>query len=112
MDRKSQIQQKVEETLNSLNNITPASPPLFLYTRVEARLMKEKKNIWESLSRFITRPAFAFLSIGSVIVINLFAVVNYTPHPIQLQDQQELATADEYNRTTSMFNYNIENVQP
>ncbi|MEO8583510.1 MAG: hypothetical protein ABI415_06925, partial [Flavitalea sp.] len=112
MEHNSHIHRKVEEVLASLDNISPASPLPFFYTRLEARLVKEESNIWERTSRFVCRPAIAFITVGLVLLLNTVALVKFSSDDSLSKDQQELATADEYNRTTSMYNYNIDNVQP
>jgi hypothetical protein len=112
MESKSHIQKKIEETLESLDNISKASPLPFFYTRLEARMMKEEMNSWERVGKFLSRPAIAFASVGLVLMLNTFAFIRYTSQDNLSKDQQEIAAADEYNRTTSMFNYNIDNAQP
>jgi hypothetical protein len=111
MTRKHQIEKEIEAAFGSLDRLAPASPAPFFYTRLTARMMKEEKNIWGRLSRTVTRPAIAGFSVALIIAVNVFAVMRHAPKSSTgLPDQAEIAVADEYNRTTSL--YDIDNVQP
>ncbi|MBA4166052.1 MAG: hypothetical protein H0X41_00640 [Chitinophagaceae bacterium] len=111
MIRKQQIEKEIEAAIASLDHLAPASPAPFFYTRLSARMMKEEKNVWGRVSRTITRPVIAGLSVALIIAVNIFAVLHHTPKTSAgVPDQAEIAVADEYNRSTSL--YNIDNVQP
>ena len=111
MTRKQQIEKEVETALGSLDHVTPASPAPFFYTRLMARMVREEESFWGKISRTITRPAVAGLSVAVIILINIFVILHHVPKSTSYgPDQAEIAVADEYNRTTSL--YNIDNVQP
>lgn len=97
--------------MKSLDHVVPASPAPFFYTRLTARMMKEEKSVWGRLSRLVTRPAVAALSVAVIITVNVFAVIHHnSSRPIVITaDQTELAMADEYNSASL---YNIDNLQP
>lgn len=109
MNRNTEIQRKVENVMESLSGIERQEPAPFFYTRVQARLMKQKKNFWESTARTITRPAFAFLSIALIVLVNSFVVLSITADQAK-PERSEVAIADEY-RSTNSF-YDLENVMP
>ena len=96
--------------MNSLDGLKRAEPEPFFYTRLSARLMKEEKNFWGRMSRVITRPAIAGLSMVFILSINIFVVLHHFSLVSHLPEQMEMAVADEYNSTTTL--YNIDNVQP
>jgi len=109
MTREKQIEDNIEAAMGCLDHLSPAMPEPFFYTRLSARMIKEEKNIWERLSRTITRPAIAGFSVILIIVANIFVVLYHTVKA-SVPDQAEIAMADEYSRTA--FVYNLDNVQP
>lgn len=100
------LKKKIDETMQSLDSIGKASPRPFFFTRLEARMQKEKSR-WEIISSFVAKPAIVFSSICLIIVINV-AVIFSSSTLTNSTDQQnnELATADEYNLLSSpMYEY-------
>ena len=95
--------------MESLSGIERREPAPFFYTRVQARLMNQKKNFWESTARTITRPAFAFLSIALIVLVNSFVALSITADQAK-PERAEVAIADEY-RSTNSF-YDLENIMP
>ena len=71
MATKKNIEQRVEEALNSLDGIRQATPAPFLYTRLKLRLEQPGKTVWENISLFISRPAMAFATICIVLLLNM-----------------------------------------
>ena len=111
MDKKANLEKLIQGTLDSLNGLAPSSPAPFFYTRLQARLMRSEKNIWEKISGVIAQPAFAVLSIVLVVLLNTVVVVrNETAVTFPVPDQTEMAVMDEYKQATSF--YDVENVQP
>jgi hypothetical protein len=63
-----------DDIINSLENIQRAEPQPFLYTRVQARLMKEQNRPEIAIFRFVTRPAFAICFALVFLFINGYLV--------------------------------------
>jgi len=78
MTRKNDWEQKVEETLNSLEGIQRAVANPFLYTRIKARL-DERQNKWVKVANFISRPAIAVSVTALFIAVNTWVVIQ---HPL------------------------------
>lgn len=99
MDQK--LNKKIGEVMQSLAGLEKASPRPFFFTRLEARMNKEK-NIWEYISSFVAKPVVAFACICFIIIIN-GAVILSSSTVRNSSDQQntELATADEYNSVSA-----------
>lgn len=100
------LKKKIEETMQSLDGIEKASPRPFFFTRLEARMQREKSR-WEIISSFVAKPVIVFSSICLIIVINA-AVIFSSTSSTNSTDQQnnELATADEYNLVSApMYEY-------
>ena len=100
------LKKKIDETMQSLDGIEKAAPRPFFFTRLEARMEKEK-SVWEIISSFVAKPAIVFASICLIIVINTMVILSSSNFN-ELPDQQntEQATADEYNSVSApMYEY-------
>ena len=104
MNNKQQIQQEVEKTLNSLDNIQRAESNPFLYTRIKAALQKEERSAWGKAIGFMARPVVAVATIFLVLLIN-FAVFFTTKQQSTEEDQQLYAS--EYFSNTTISDYEI-----
>ncbi|HUQ67639.1 MAG TPA: hypothetical protein VM101_15865 [Flavitalea sp.] len=109
MNKQPELNRKVEEAMNSLMNIARATPQPFFYTRLMARLSRKEINRWERVTTYISRPAFAFITVSMVLMLNIFVASNDPSTSIMNKDISEAATADDFG--TNSF-YDIENVQP
>jgi len=109
MDEK--LNRKIDEVMQSFDGIEKASPLPFFFTRLEAKMQKEK-NRWEVISSFLSRPVVAFACICLIIIINA-AVIFSASHFKNTVDQpnNELATADEYNSVSAPL-YEFVNSKP
>jgi hypothetical protein len=102
---------KIEVTISSFDGIEKASPRPFFFTRLEAR-MQNQKNIWEKISSFVAKPMVAFACICLIIMINAAVIFSSTNSTNSAASQNnELATADEYNLVSSTF-YEFVNTKP
>jgi|Wag4MinimDraft_19_1082662.scaffolds.fasta_scaffold06621_2 hypothetical protein len=63
-----------EDVINSLENIRRAEPQPFLFTRVQARLLREQSRPEIAIFRFVTRPIFAICFAVLFIFINGYLV--------------------------------------
>src|SRR5688572_723619 len=110
MHNMTEIQRKVEEAMESLAEIKRASPDPFFFTRLQARISREDSSIWERMTRLVSRPAIAFMTVSLVLILDVAVAVNENSAPLSTQqDLAEIATADDLG--TNAF-YDIENVQP
>ena len=95
---------KIEEMMQSVDGIRRASPRPFLFTRLEARMQNDKKNIWSRLSSFVARPVIAFSCICLVLLLNAMVIfLSNSSGNVTAQQGTELTTTDEY----SQVSYNI-----
>ncbi|HSN07952.1 MAG TPA: hypothetical protein VLS85_02885 [Hanamia sp.] len=95
------LNKKIDEAMQSLDGIENASPRPFFFTRLEARMQREKSR-WEVISSFVAKPIVAFACICLIILINT-AVILSSANSKNVTDQQnsEQATADEYNSVSA-----------
>lgn len=100
------LKKKIDEAMQSLDGIEKASPHPFFFTRLEARMQRQKSN-WEIISSFVTRPAIVFASICLIIVINAAVILSSSSFDTSSSQQNnEISAADEYNSVTApMYEY-------
>ena len=111
MNNKGDIKNKVQETITSLDNIISATPVPFFFTRVQARLMRAEKNIWEKVSAFIARPTVAIAMVSFVILMNTVAVLQHKKSSNLSLDQSDLSVYEEFNVAANTF-YDYEIKEP
>jgi len=70
---KENIERKVQQALNSLDGVQKASPGPFFFTRVQARLQRQRASGWEKAISFITRPSIALAGLCLIILLNAVA---------------------------------------
>lgn len=113
MKQKHEIEQQVEETLRSLDQVERAQANPFLYTRVHAKLSMPHKTIWESITSYISKPVIAMAMLCMVIFTNA-AVVYWQSAPddtMASTDQPQLALTEEYHITVASI-YDDETPEP
>lgn len=95
------LNKKIDKSMQSLDGLEKVSPRPFFFTRLEARMQREKSR-WEAISSFVAKPIVAFACICLIIMINA-AVILSSDSSKKLTDQQnsEQATADEYNSVSA-----------
>ncbi|MBL7696741.1 MAG: hypothetical protein JNK79_01220 [Chitinophagaceae bacterium] len=109
MNKMTTIQKKVDDAMDSILDIRRADPNPFFYTRLQARIKGVESNFWERMSRVVSRPAFAFITLSVVLILNTFVALNETSVAFSKANISDVATADDLG--TNAF-YDIENVQP
>jgi hypothetical protein len=105
------IEAMVEDTLNSLNLVKPAGPGPFFFTRVQARLSRQKRNIWEEISLLLSKPAVAIAGICLIILINAVTVIDLKGTAPSIAEQNEPIYDEDYNMAVTSF-YDFENTEP
>ena len=108
MTPKDKIQQEIEQTLKSLDNVKRAEANPFLFTRIKAR-MEKKPGVWELITSFVSRPVIAIAIVILVMAINGWALWgSKSDEVVVASDSSELA--NEYNTVASVNNYDYENM--
>ncbi|MEJ7626688.1 MAG: hypothetical protein WKF35_07495 [Ferruginibacter sp.] len=109
----SGIDKLVDDTINSMDGHTAATPRPFLLTRLHARIRSNTSitTSWDRWTAFITRPTIALTGLLLVIILNVFIITSddqlTSTRIVQedLNDDQEI-----YVNTTYL--YDIENIEP
>lgn len=74
MNREKLINQEVEKTLQSLDDLSRARANPFLFTRIKSRM--ERSNGWDRFTSFLSRPAVALAMVILVLLINVLVLTN------------------------------------
>ena len=115
MSKQSDINRKVNETLESLEGIQRAEPAPFLYTRLKARMQREEKNIWEITGSFLARPAVSIASLVLILFINAFILINKDAGANPISDNTPtpaVIPVEEYVLSAANSNYDYVNLEP
>ena len=106
----SDIQKKIDEVLASVDSIQRAAPNPFFYTRLEARLLRNRYNFWEKVSRAVSRPVVAVAALALVLILNAAVVVQGVNAVDNVPELSEMASTEDL-RSSATF-YEIEDNQP
>lgn len=116
MTHEEKIQQEVEKTLQSLDGLKRAEANPFLFTRIKARMQKEKKNGWEMLFSFVSKPVVAMAILVFVMAVNGWSVFSSGPQTegsMTTVSETEFTSVPEFEREyrqiISADNYDYEN---
>lgn len=111
MNRRTDIEQKVQEALESLDGIQRAEPQPYFYTRLKARLQRDERTVWETIGSFMSRPAVVAAGLCMVVVLNVFVLFRQdtatvaSANPV-MPSLGDLVTDNEYVlATSSSFDY-------
>lgn len=92
--KKHEIEKKIESALDSLDHVTRVGPGPFFYTRVEARLNRKDRTVWEKLSGFIAQPAIAFSVICLIISLNTLVIFQTKSSPSYTEQANTFLSED------------------
>lgn len=109
--RNSLSPNKIEEILNSLEDVRRAEPLPFFYTRVRAKLEAASSTIWERVSTLISKPVIALAGISFILILNLFVIYSHSISLNNNSDQADVTNTEEYSLVTNSF-YDTENNKP
>jgi hypothetical protein len=111
MNNKRDIDINVEAAMNSLDGMQSATPGAFFFTRVQARLSRKEKSIWEKVSSFMARPVVAITVILAVIITNAAVIIQQKDNTPSLVEQSEQSVYDDFNLAANTF-YDYETSEP
>jgi hypothetical protein len=95
MKKDRAVEQKVEEVLSSLDNISKAAAGHFFYTRLTARLNQQEHSVWMRVSGFLARPLVIASFLLAVIAGNY--LVFSTQDDASVKTGYAEASQDDYN---------------
>ncbi|MBI1343494.1 MAG: hypothetical protein GC171_11225 [Terrimonas sp.] len=106
MINKNSIQDEINRTLESLDGAERARANPFLFTRIQAKMNREK-SVWSMLLGTISRPAFAFAIIAFILLANIWTLYQGNNRTDSANSAFQAATAadlpEEYNLAVNTF---------
>ncbi len=76
MAKLSDIETKVEQTMNSLDGMSSAEPKPFFYSRLHAR-MEHKLLTPRKVLGWQFKPVYAISAVACLLIINVFTVLSF-----------------------------------
>jgi hypothetical protein len=114
MDNNKKIEEKLNQVMNSLDGIQQADPGPFFFTRVQARLVREKgAGTFGLFLNYVSKPSVALAGISMIILINA-AVLFYHKAGTgsnNANEQIETAYSEDFNTTVATNSYYDENTE-
>lgn len=109
----SLINNKVNVTLESINEIAPASPKPFLLTRINAALNKEQvQSGWSYIAFYLKKPAVAAFGILLVLLVNII-VISTRHNSVERESITKSITPQKYDFAINVsVMYDSENQEP
>ncbi len=104
----------VEEILNSLDGMQPATPPPYLHTRVMAAIRENTgvQNTWSKILYFLTRPGVALAAVLLIVVLNVFAVyINMNSNKVNAVTASQTVNKEDF-VINVMSIYDTETLEP
>src|SRR2546428_14154776 len=104
---KNALDNKIKNTLASLDGIERASPGPFFFTRLKVRMEHRTRNLWEEMGSFLTKPVVALAGILVIVIVNLTVIYSNNEPAVIEPGQSEYAANDEYVQLSNRI-YEIE----
>jgi hypothetical protein len=76
MTKLSDIETKVEQTINSLDGMSSAEPKPFFYSRLHARMERELLTPRKVLG-WQFKPVYAISAVACLLIINVFTILSF-----------------------------------
>jgi hypothetical protein len=108
MKQKQDIERRVDQTLDSLDGLQRAEPAPWLYARIQARLQREEKSPWATISGFLAKPIVAFAGLCLILAVNVFFLVSEPKEtaPVSIAGQNEtMPESESIIASNSSFEY-------
>lgn len=93
---------EIETTLNSLDQISRAEVPPYFYTRLQSKLQTTKPGFVNNVFQLLHRPAVAVTMLAVFFVLNIMAIKGLTSTNASANRSDSLqGFAAEYNLSTT-----------
>lgn len=70
------IDQRVEDALNSLDDIQRAEAKPWFFARVNARVNKDESSSWAHIGSFLSKPVVALAGVSIILLLNVFLLLS------------------------------------
>ena len=101
------MENKLENALESLDGIQRATPPPYFYTRLKAKMARQDRE-WGGIVSVISKPVFAIAVACAVLLVNSWVFYRADVKPVNGNSSMAASdVSDEYNLAVNTF-YNYE----
>ncbi len=104
------INNRVDAALNSLDDVKRATGKPYVLTRMNAKMQNSNSSIWDNALQFISKPVVALVCMLIIIAFNVLVISRNYNTSNTINEEQAL-TVDEYNANITALNY-TENIEP
>lgn len=104
MKQTPDMEKKLERVLESLDGVQRATPSPYFYTRLRARMARERD--WGGIAGLIARPVYAIAMVCVVVSINVWIVIRDNRDVTPAGSVTRISTGDvpdEYNVAVNTF---------
>ena len=112
MKQGSDIEKRVEDTLNSLDGIKRATPQPWLFSRIKARLSREEadeRTVWGAIESFLSKPAVVIAGLCLILLFNGALLLNQPKEGssagIAVQNEQVPSDSESFIASSSSFDF-------
>lgn len=110
---KNNIQQLINQAMDSMDNAQKAAPAPYLLTRINARMKNNEAGtagFWERTLLLLTRPAVAFPALAFVFALNFWLITKSSDETNALATEYKMVTNDDYSLSTATSLFDFENL--
>lgn len=104
------INNRVDAALNSLDDVKRATGKPYVLTRMNAKMQNSNSSIWDNALQFISKPMVALVCMLIIIAFNVL-VISRNYNTSNTINEEQAVTVDEYNANITALNY-TENIEP
>jgi hypothetical protein len=100
------IEQRIEQTLNSLDGIQRAEPQPWLFSRIKSRLAREEdKTIWGTLGSFLAKPSIAIAGLCFILLLNGILLFRQEKEAATVAITEQALDSESLIASSSSFDY-------
>jgi membrane-bound ClpP family serine protease len=110
MNKKENINNWVDEALNSLDDVKRATGKPYLLTRLNTKMQNSHSSVWDNALQFISKPMVALVCMLIIIAFNVL-IISRNYNTFNTINEEQAVTVDEYNANITALNY-TENIEP
>ena len=111
MNKLTDKEKLVEDTLNSMDQHNEILPAPYLLTRINARIQaKTQVTFWDKISSIITRPGIAFICLIFIVLINFIIIMSENSNTNSLDAVS--VESQNFSVANSTLYFDLENLEP
>jgi hypothetical protein len=111
MQKKWNIEEKISQDLESLDDLRRAETGAWFYSRVKAKLAAGRSTPWEVAGNFLSRPVVAFCGVLFILAMNVLVMTNSTaPRNINVASHSENTVAESESIIASSSSFEYEKI--